>query len=57
MSIEVVPSNMVQRDAHVFGRQQLLHTIKRDETAEKRALTYLDKHAPDLIGMIMGHLL
>lgn len=57
MSIEAVPSNMVQRDAHVFGRQQLLHTIPRNQEDERLALTYLNKKAPDLVAMILGGVL
>lgn len=40
-----------------FTKQHVLNEIPRDLEAEKRALVYLDKHAPDLTGMIMGHLL
>lgn len=44
-------------DARVFGRQQLLHQIPRDPEQERLAQRYLDKHAPDLIGMILGGVL
>ena len=40
-----------------FGKQRVLNHVPRDQREEKLALTYLDKKAPDLIGMIMGHLL
>ena len=40
-----------------FTKQHVLNEIPRDLEAEKRALTYLDKHAPDLLGMVMGHVL
>jgi len=40
-----------------FTKQHVLNEIPRDREAERRALTYLDKHAPDLIGMVMGHVL
>ena len=44
-------------DTRVFGRQQLLHNIPRDPEAERLALTYLNRRAPDLIGMILGGVL
>ena len=44
-------------DTRVFGRQQLLHNIPRDPEAEKRALTYLNRHAPDLVAMVLGGVL
>ena len=44
-------------DTRVFGRQQLLHNIPRDPEAEKLAHRYLDKHAPELIGMVLGGVL
>ena len=40
-----------------FGKQRVLNHVPRDEQEERLALTYLDKRAPDLIGMIMGHVL
>lgn len=57
MSNESVPANSIQRDAHVFGRQQLLHNIPRNQEDERRALTYLNKKAPDLVAMILGGVL
>lgn len=44
-------------DTRVFGRQQLLHNIPRNEENERLALTFLDKHAPDLVPMILGGVL
>lgn len=44
-------------DTRLFGRQQLLHNIPRDLEQEKAAHRYLDKHAPDLLGMILGGVL
>ena len=40
-----------------FTKQHVLNEIPRDLEAEKRALTYLDKHAPDLVPMILGGVL
>ena len=44
-------------DTRVFGRQQLLHNIPRNVDDERMALTYLNRRAPDLIGMILGGVL
>ena len=40
-----------------FTKQHVLNHAPRDLEAENRALVYLDKHAPDLVGMVMGHVL
>lgn len=40
-----------------FGKQHLLNEVPRDAEQERLALAFLDKHAPDLIGVIMGHVL
>jgi hypothetical protein len=40
-----------------FSKQMVLNTVQRDHEAERLALTYLDRRAPDLVGMIMGHIL
>jgi hypothetical protein len=40
-----------------FSRTPLLTLPPRNAEDERRALTYLDKHAPDLVGMIMGGVL
>jgi hypothetical protein len=50
------PNNIFTRN-QTFQFQQVLNEIPRDLEAERRALTFLDKHAPDLIGMVMGHVL
>ena len=51
------PSNNQFASALTFGKQHVLNHAPRDQQAEKLALTYLNKRAPDLVGMIMGHLL
>ena len=40
-----------------FGKQRVLNHVPRDEQDVKLALTYLDKHAPDLVPMILGGVL
>jgi hypothetical protein len=40
-----------------FGKQHLLNEVPRDAEQERLALAYLDKNAPDLIGVIMGGVL
>jgi hypothetical protein len=51
------PSNNQFASALTFGKQHVLNHAPRDLEAEKLALRYLDKHAPELVGMVMGHLL
>ena len=43
--------------AKTFGKQHVLNHAPRNVEEEAAALVYLDRHAPDLVGMIMGHLL
>ena len=50
------PCNQFARQ-QTFGKQHLLNEVPRDAEQERLALAYLDKNAPDLIGVIMGHLL
>ena len=40
-----------------FQNQHMLNEVPRNQQEERLALTYLDRNAPDLIGMIMGHVL
>ena len=42
---------------HAFAKQNVLNHVPRNLEEERRALTYLDKHAPDLVGMVLGHVL
>lgn len=51
------PSNNQYAAALTFGKQHVLNHAPRDHEAERRALTYLDKFAPDLVGMVLGHVL
>lgn len=57
MTTQPISANDTLQSSYVFGQQQILHTLTRDHEAERRALTYLDKHAPDLVGMILGGVL
>jgi hypothetical protein len=49
--------NNTYQNVNAFHKQPVLNHAPRNVDDEKRALTYLDKHAPDLIGMVMGHVL
>jgi hypothetical protein len=40
-----------------FSKQMVLNTVQRDHEAERLAKVYLDRKAPDLIGMILGGVL
>lgn len=43
--------------ANTFGKQHTLNYAANERAEQDAALRYLDKHAPDLVGMIMGHVL
>ena len=51
------PSNNQFASTHTFGKQHVLNHMPRNEEDERLALRYLDKHAPDLVGMILGGVL
>ena len=51
------PLNDTVQSSYVFGQQQILHTLTRDQEAERRALRFLDKYAPDLVPMVLGGVL
>lgn len=51
------PRNSTRSDLSTFRNQYVLNDPARDLEAERLALTYLDRRAPDLIGVIMGHVL
>jgi len=40
-----------------FARNNILNYAERDPEQERLALAYMDKWAPDLIGMVMGGVL
>ena len=50
------PNNNYTRN-QTFGKQRVLNHVPRDEQDVKLALTYLNRKAPDLIGMILGGVL
>jgi hypothetical protein len=52
-----VNPNNTYAPAKTFGKQHVLNHAPRDVEEERLALVYLDRHAPDLVGMIMGHVL
>ena len=51
------PLNSTFAPVSAFQKQMVLNTVPRDEEAERLALRYLDKKAPDLVGMILRHVL
>ena len=51
------PRNSTMSATKTFRHQHVLNEVRRDETDEELALTYMNKYAPDLIGMILGHVL
>lgn len=51
------PSNNQFSANLTFGKQRVLNHVPRDAELERLALRYLDRNAPDLVGVIMGHLL
>ena len=51
------PLNSNVQQVRTFTKQAVLNHVTRNVEEERRALTYLDKHAPDLVGMILGHVL
>ena len=51
------PRNSTLQAVSAFRKQSVLNFAPRNLEDERLALTYLDKRAPDLVGMIMGHLL
>ncbi|MFE4229169.1 hypothetical protein ACFRJ8_14920 [Arthrobacter sp. NPDC056886] len=51
------PRNSTVTATKTFRHQHVLNDVQRDEEAEKLALTYMNKYAPDLVGMVLGHVL
>jgi hypothetical protein len=51
------PRNSTVTQTRTFTNQHVLNEVRRDHEAERLALTYLDRHAPDLVGMVLGHVL
>ncbi len=51
------PRNSQVSATKTFNNQHVLNDIIRDPEAERLALSYLNKNAPDVIGMILGGVL
>jgi hypothetical protein len=55
MSMELIPSNDLKSYAPVFGRDELLASSVTVSFVDRAAATrYLERNAPDLLGMILG---
>jgi hypothetical protein len=54
MSLELIPSNDLLSYAPVFERHAVLATVSLTEQERAAATRYLDRNAPDLMGMILG---
>jgi hypothetical protein len=48
------PQNSNVQQVRTFSKQAVLNHVPRNLEEERLALTYMDKHAPDLIGMVLG---
>jgi len=48
------PQNSNVQQLRTFTKQAVLNHVPRNLEEERLALTYMDKHAPDLIGMVLG---
>ena len=51
------PMNSNVQQLKTFAKQPILNHIPRNEDDERRALNYMNKFAPDLIGMVLGDVL
>jgi hypothetical protein len=51
------PMNSTVQQLKTFAKQPILNHVPRNQDEERLALKYLDKHAPDLVGVIMGGVL
>jgi len=52
----VNPNSQYVRN-QTFGKQQVLNHVPRDVEEERLALQRLNRVAPDLVGVVMGHVL
>lgn len=50
------PNSAYTRNS-TFQNQHMLNEVPRNQQEERLALTYLDRHAPDLVAMILGGVL
>ncbi len=51
------PRNSTVSATKTFNNQHILNDIISDPEAERLALSYMNRHAPDLLGMVLGHCL
>jgi len=51
------PRSSNVQQVRTFSKQAVLNHVQRNLEEERLALTYLDKHAPDLVGVILGGVL
>ena len=52
------PRNNTFKMVSAFSKEMVLHhTAPNPRHEQEAAHRYLDKHAPDLLGMILGHVL
>jgi hypothetical protein len=51
------PQNSNVQQARTFSKQAVLNHVPRNLEEERLALRFLDKWAPDLVGVIMGGVL
>lgn len=52
---ELIPSNDLLNDTSMFDRNSVLHSVNVTPHQVRAATSYLDRHAPDLLGMIFGN--
>lgn len=52
--LELVPDNTLVHTAHVFDRAAILKDVAVTEQQRGAAARYLNRHAPDLIAMVLG---
>ena len=51
------PRNSQVSATRTFTNQHVLNQVARDAEAERLALAYMNKYAPDLVGMVLGGVL
>jgi len=51
------PQNSNVQQVRTFTKQAVLNHVPRNLEEERLALRFLDKHAPDLVGVILGGVL
>jgi hypothetical protein len=51
------PMNSTVQQLKTFAKQPILNHVPRNPEEERLALAYMNKHADDLIGMVLGGVL